>query len=412
MHAGFTRAQKCWAHLIRKAIKLTTQDPGRAVFRTLTDGLLGLDREAGRVQRDGRLSAAGRVAKVAALNTRLFDLVRDDYLAHLETPPSKDVENEYRLLVNERVRLLAARELFTFVEADPIPQIDGTTAAVPGTNNEAERTLRDTATARKTGRTNKTITGARRRTIRTTVLESLRRYLPTFALADVLAELTRWSDRGRSCFAEHVAQCQFTVPEGSVLDPIPFVLAQAPAPCYLVFAKTSGLREAGSMRPHGGCIASESETVILDRLAGLTKIISPEVIEQALSDSDRVGQRRCQLSHRTMLWVVLAMGLLTHLPLRQVFKYARRMTRGEQTPARSSLCEGRQRLGVDAVRSVFEQVVRPLATPSTPGAFYQGFRLMAIDGTVQDVPDTPANAAHFGRSRGDAATAPSRSCGR
>ncbi|OWK41042.1 IS4 family transposase [Fimbriiglobus ruber] len=160
------------------------------------------------------------------------------------------------------------------------------------------------------------------------------------------------------------------------------------------------------MRPHGGCIASESETVILDRLAGLTKIISPEVIEQALSDSDRVGQRRCQLSHRTMLWVVLAMGLLTHLPLRQVFKYARRMTRGEQTPARSSLCEGRQRLGVDAVRSVFEQVVRPLATPSTPGAFYQGFRLMAIDGTVQDVPDTPANADHFGRSsggRGDSA---------
>lgn len=154
------------------------------------------------------------------------------------------------------------------------------------------------------------------------------------------------------------------------------------------------------MRQHGCCIGSESESVILDRLAGLSQVISPEVIEQALSESDRAGQRRCQLSHRTMLWVVLAMGLLTHLPLRQVFKYARRMTRGEQTPARSSLCEGRQRLGIEPVRSVFEQVVRPLATPSTPGAFYKGFRLMAVDGTVQDVPDTPANAAHFGRSKG------------
>jgi hypothetical protein len=154
------------------------------------------------------------------------------------------------------------------------------------------------------------------------------------------------------------------------------------------------------MRQHGGCIGSKSESVILDRLAGLSKVISPEVIEQALSESDRAGQRRCQLSHRTMLWIVLAMGLLTHLSLRQVFKYARRMTRGEKTPARSSLCEGRQRLGVEPVRSVFEQVVRPLATPDTPGAFYKGFRLMAIDGTVQDVADTPANAAHFGRSRG------------
>lgn len=154
------------------------------------------------------------------------------------------------------------------------------------------------------------------------------------------------------------------------------------------------------MRQHGCCIDSGSESLILDRLAGLCKVISPEVIEQALSASDRAGQRRCQLSHRTMLWVVLAMGLLTHLPLRQVFKYARRMTLGEKTPARSSLCEGRQRLGVEAVRSVFEQVVRPLAAPSTPGAFYKAFRLMAIDGTVQDVPDTPANADHFGRSRG------------
>ena len=154
------------------------------------------------------------------------------------------------------------------------------------------------------------------------------------------------------------------------------------------------------MRQHGGCIESESESFILDRLAGLRKVISPEVIEQALSESGLAGQRRCRLSHRTMLWVVLAMGLLTHLPLRQVFKYARRMILGEKTPARSSLCEGRQRLGVEAVRSVFEQVVRPLATPSTPGAFYKGFRLMAIDGTVQDVPDTPANADHFGRSKG------------
>jgi hypothetical protein len=51
-------------------------------------------------------------------------------------------------------------------------------------------------------------------------------------------------------------------------------------------------------------------------------------------------------------------------------------------------------------------VVRPLATPQTPGTFYKGMRLMGIDGTVEDVPDTPANAEHFGRSsggRGDSA---------
>ncbi len=61
---------------------------------------------------------------------------------------------------------------------------------------------------------------------------------------------------------------------------------------------------------------------------------------------------------------------------------------------------------VAPVQRVFDLVVKPLATPRTPGAFYHGLRLMGIDGTVLDVPDTPANDAHFGRSsggRGDSA---------
>ena len=49
------------------------------------------------------------------------------------------------------------------------------------------------------------------------------------------------------------------------------------------------------------------------------------------------------------------------------------MRPGEKTPARTSLCEGRQRLGVEPVRNVFDRVVRPLAAPGTPGAFTKGF---------------------------------------
>lgn len=139
---------------------------------------------------------------------------------------------------------------------------------------------------------------------------------------------------------------------------------------------------------------------ILDRLEGLNKVIPRQVIEQALMDTGRGKQRVCKLSHRAMLWVVLAMGVLTHLPIRQVFKHARRMRAGDKTPSRSNLCEARQRLGVEPVQRLFDLVVRPLATPQTPGAFYQGLRLMGIDGTLYDVPDSQANAEHFGRSRG------------
>lgn len=155
------------------------------------------------------------------------------------------------------------------------------------------------------------------------------------------------------------------------------------------------------MTRQGCCsVPAQDALDILDRLEGLSKVIAPEVMEQALLETGRDKQRACRLSHRVMLWVVLAMGLLTHLPIRQVFKHARRMRPGEKTPSRSNLCEARQRLGVEPVRRVFDLVVRPLATPQTPGAFYKGLRPMGIDGTVQDVPDTPANADHFGRSSG------------
>lgn len=141
-------------------------------------------------------------------------------------------------------------------------------------------------------------------------------------------------------------------------------------------------------------------TRILDRLAGLSKVIPPEVMKQALLETGRGKQKACLLSHEVMLWVTLAMGVLTHLPIRQVFKHARRMQAGERTPSRSNLCEGRQRLGAEPVKRVFDLVVRPLATPQTPGAFYKGLRLMGIDGTVMDAPDFPANSERFQRSSG------------
>ncbi len=57
----------------------------------------------------------------------------------------------------------------------------------------------------------------------------------------------------------------------------------------------------------------------------------------------------------------------------------------------------RQRLGIAPVRQLFEAIVHPLARPETPGTFYRGFRLVGLDGTVYDVPDSDANAATFAR---------------
>lgn len=222
VYANFSQSQKCWAHLLRKAIKLTLQAPDNAEYRQFADRLLEIYRTACRVQRDGRLSDAGRARRVAELDDEILKLCGPVWSAEL--PPTEGPDNDYRLLCNELMRLMLAQQLFTFVTAPPVETPAGATLPVAGTNNEAERTLRNAAQARKTGRTNKTPRGARRQTVITSVLESLRQQIPGFTLSSVVAEIHRWATRGRSCFADLMRKLKLKSPEASILDtvlPIP-----------------------------------------------------------------------------------------------------------------------------------------------------------------------------------------------
>lgn len=223
VYANFSQAQKCWAHLLRKAIKLTLQEPDNQEYRQFTDRLLEIYHKACRVQRDGRLSVAGRQGKVAALDDEILELCVGMWA--LELPPLEESpENSYRLLCNEVMKLMLDRQLFTFVTAESAPAPNGQSEPVSGTNNEAERTLRDTATARKTGRTSKTLTGARRQTIIVSVLESLRLYLKTFTLSGIIVEIDRWQQAGQSCFTRLLKRMKLPSPTASILDKVMPVL--------------------------------------------------------------------------------------------------------------------------------------------------------------------------------------------
>ena len=58
------------------------------------------------------------------------------------------------------------------------------------------------------------------------------------------------------------------------------------------------------------------------------------------------------------------------------------------------------------VRQLHDELVKPIATPATKGAWYGGWRLVSIDGSTLDVPDEKGNNEAFGRpgaSRGESA---------
>jgi transposase len=199
----FVRAQKCWAHPLRKAIKLALLYPRKKTYQRFLDGLLELYRDAKRAAADGRLGETGRRARVAELENRLSELCYPHWWEN--TPDMKPHERDFSNLVNELMRIMQDRELFTFVlEPDVEP-----------TNNCMERQLRGPALDRKAGRTNKTAAGAHRRSVIVSVLESLRVNLKEFNLARVLEEVKRWTAEGISLFAQQLqaAMAAEPVPE-------------------------------------------------------------------------------------------------------------------------------------------------------------------------------------------------------
>jgi transposase len=186
----FARGQKCWAHLLRKAIRLALLYPREKTYQRFLDQLLELYRDAKRAAADERLGAEGRQRRVGDLETRLCDLCLPH--DHGTTPEMKPHERDFANLIDELLRLFLDGELFTFVL---VPGVEAT-------NNLSERLLRGSAQDRKAGRTNQTATGAHRRSVIVSVLESLRVNLDTFDLTTVLAEVGRWMQEGISRFAQ------------------------------------------------------------------------------------------------------------------------------------------------------------------------------------------------------------------
>jgi hypothetical protein len=136
-----------------------------------------------------------------------------------------------------------------------------------------------------------------------------------------------------------------------------------------------------------------------ERVRALKRIIPRAKVQAVLRRTGHARRRYLRLPAWFMVWFVIALGLFCRDSYRQVFKWLQPFRRNS-TPGRSTFCEARQRLGVAPVLRLAQQVVELQATPQTPGAFYQGLRLMALDGFVVDVPDSPANARVFGRPGG------------
>ncbi|WP_328335940.1 MULTISPECIES: IS4 family transposase [unclassified Streptomyces] len=158
--------------------------------------------------------------------------------------------------------------------------------------------------------------------------------------------------------------------------------------------------------PRPGQVKPETDERLSDRIAVglLMRTFPPELVDRVVARCGREGQRNRLLPPRVVVYLVLAMCLFPGQGYEEV---ARLLTQGLnwakhrpgswQVPSTAAISRARVKLGPEPMRALFSEVAQPLAVSQTPGAFYRRWRLVAIDGTVFDVPDSEQNAAHFGR---------------
>jgi hypothetical protein len=148
------------------------------------------------------------------------------------------------------------------------------------------------------------------------------------------------------------------------------------------------------------------------RVEALASVIPEATVRAVLAEQGALAQRERQLTLPLVVWALIALHLYASLSMGAVLAAVARGLRyawpdpDAPVPGASALSYRRYQLGARPLVALFRRVCRPLATPATPGAFLCGRRLLAVDGTVEDVPDTPANARAFGRhtsGRGDGA---------
>ena len=147
-------------------------------------------------------------------------------------------------------------------------------------------------------------------------------------------------------------------------------------------------------------------------LGVIAKMFPLNQVQQILADTRKASERERDLPAHVMVYYAIALALYMTASTREVLRCLLEGlrwlwgTEAVRVAGKSGISQARTRLGEAPLRQLYERVVRPIATPTTKGAWYRAWRLVSLDGSCLDVADTAENGAAFGRpaaSRGESA---------
>src|SRR5674476_1381459 len=130
----------------------------------------------------------------------------------------------------------------------------------------------------------------------------------------------------------------------------------------------------------------------------LTKVFPAEVVDAVITQCGRTEQRRRSLPARSMAYFAMGMALHCEGSYEDVLSmisdglaWAERDERSGKLATKAAISHARDRLGPEPLSLLSDLFAKPFASYDSPGFWLSGLRLVAIDGSCLDLPDTPAN---------------------
>ncbi len=148
-------------------------------------------------------------------------------------------------------------------------------------------------------------------------------------------------------------------------------------------------------------------------LGVISKTFPPARIRAVLKASGKASIRERDLPAHVVVYYVIALALYMQCSYREVLRCLLEGVQWLLNPSlpmnvagKSGISQARTRLGWEPLKGLHDEIVQPIATAATRGAWYRRWRLVSLDGSTMDVADQKANAQAFGRpgaSRGASA---------
>jgi len=139
----------------------------------------------------------------------------------------------------------------------------------------------------------------------------------------------------------------------------------------------------------------------------LTRLFPRDLVDEVIGQAGRRERRSRLLPAHVVVYFVLGLALYFGEAYEEVMRrlvgglrFLRNWSGEWTVPTTSAMSQARVRLGEAPLKELFHRVAVPMARRSTRGAWFRSWRIMAVDGVILDVPDTPENNEEFEHSSG------------